>query len=135
MELEEGARCWVAGVTFPNVFYTIEEGVDDVWYAAIENGGVTGGYAFKLAYGNYGGAELAAEKQTKLRTVDATAQVTYASRTGKNQIVVIGIEGPDGLRQEGPPVGRARGAPVALDGRLEVADGVVHGRDVAAALP
>ena len=88
IELEEGARCSVAGVSFPNVFYTVEEGVDDVWYAAIEHGGVTGGYAFKISFGNYGGSELAAEMQSKLRAVDATAQVTYANKTGRIQIVM-----------------------------------------------
>ena len=35
IELEEGARCWVVGVTFPNVFYTIEEAVNDQLSAAI----------------------------------------------------------------------------------------------------
>ena len=49
VDLEAGTRCGVAGVTFPNVFYTIEEGVDDMWYVAITHGGTTGGYAFKLA--------------------------------------------------------------------------------------
>ena len=34
IELEEGARCWVAGVTSPNVFYTIEEDVNDGFFAA-----------------------------------------------------------------------------------------------------
>jgi len=48
----------------------------------------TGGCAFKLGYGNYGGAELAAEMQAKLWAVDATAQVTYASKTGRIQIVM-----------------------------------------------
>ena len=59
-----------------------------MWYVAIEHGGVTGGYAFRLSFGNYGGSELAAEMQSKLRTVDATAQVTYASKTGRVQIVM-----------------------------------------------
>ena len=45
IELEVGARCWVAGVTFPNVFYTIEENVNDTFYAAIANGATTGGDA------------------------------------------------------------------------------------------
>ena len=76
MELQEGTRCWAAGVTFQNVFYTIEEGVNNTWYTAITVGRTTGGWALKLAYGNYGGAELAAEMQAKLRTIDATAQVT-----------------------------------------------------------
>ena len=70
------------------MFYTIEEGVDDTWYVAIRHGGTTGGCAFKLAYGNYGGVELAAEMQTKLRTVDSTAQVAYTSRTGIISIVM-----------------------------------------------
>ena len=60
----------------------MEEGVDDVWFVAVEHGGVTGGYGFKLSFGNYGGMELEAEMQTNLRTVDATAQVTYANKTG-----------------------------------------------------
>ena len=88
VEFEDGTRCWVAGVTFPSVFYTIEENVDDTWYVAINNGTTTGGYAFKLGYGNYGGVELAAEMQAKLRTVDATAQVSYISKTGKLQVVM-----------------------------------------------
>jgi hypothetical protein len=54
----------------------------------INNGGAIGKYAFKLEYGNYGGVELAAEMQAKLRTVDATAQVTYISQTGRIQIVM-----------------------------------------------
>ena len=43
MELRQGARCWVADVTFPSVFYTIEEGVNDTWYIAITVGQTTGG--------------------------------------------------------------------------------------------
>ena len=43
VETEEGTRCWVAGATFANVFYTIEEGVNDVWYVAVNNNGTTGG--------------------------------------------------------------------------------------------
>jgi len=88
VELEAGARCWVAGVTSPNVFYTIEENVNDTFYAAIRNGATTGGYAFKLAYGNYGGAELAAEMQAKLWTVEATAQVSYTTKTGRVTILM-----------------------------------------------
>ena len=88
VDLEAGTRCWVAGVTFPNVFYTIEEDVDDIWYVAIRHGGSTGGFALTLAYGNYGGTGLAAEMQTKLRTVDATAQVSCTSRTGRISIVM-----------------------------------------------
>ena len=60
----------MAGVTFPNVFYTIEEDVNDIWYAF---GQLTGGYALKLAFGNYGGVDLAADMQSKLRMVDPTA--------------------------------------------------------------
>ena len=88
VELEEGTRCRVAGVMFPNVFYTSEEGVNDTFYIAVAHGQTTGGYALKLAYGNYGGAELAAEMQAKLRTIDATAQVTCASKTGRVSIVM-----------------------------------------------
>ena len=61
VDCEAGTRCWVAGVTFPNTLYTIEEDVDQLWYVAIRHGRTTGGYAFKLAYGNYGGVELAAD--------------------------------------------------------------------------
>ena len=88
VETAEGARCWVAGATFANVFYTIEEGVNDQWYVAFNNNGVTGGYALKLAYGNYGGTELAAEMQAKLRTVDQAAQVSYVIRNFRLQIVM-----------------------------------------------
>ena len=83
VDCEAGTRCWVAGVTFPNTLYTIEEDVDDLWYVAIRHGGTTGGFVFKLGFGNYGGTELAAEMQAKLRTVDNTAQATYATRTGR----------------------------------------------------
>ena len=58
-----------------------------MWYVAINIGTTTGGYAFKLGYGNYGGGELAAEMQAKLRTVDATAQVSYVSKMGRLQVV------------------------------------------------
>ena len=70
------------------MFYTIEEGVNDKWCVAVNNNGVTGGYALKLAYGNYGGTELAAEMQATLRTVDQAAQVSYASKTGRVQVVM-----------------------------------------------
>ena len=88
VDCEAGTRCWVAGVTFPNTLHAIEEDVDDLWYVAIRHGATTGGFAFRLAYGNYGGVELAAEMQAKLRTVDGTAQATYASRTGRISIVM-----------------------------------------------
>jgi hypothetical protein len=88
VECEAGTRCWVAGVTFPNTLYTIEQDVDDLWYVAIRHGGTTGGYAFQLGFGNYGGVELAAEMQAKIRTVDNTAQVTYASKTGRISVIM-----------------------------------------------
>jgi len=88
IELEEGARCWVVGVTFPTVLYTIEEGVNDMWYVAVALGQLTGGYALKLAFGNYGGVELAAEMQSKLRTIDPTAQVSYVSKTSRISILL-----------------------------------------------
>jgi len=88
VDLEAGTRCWVAGVTFPNTLYTIEEDVDDLWCVAVRHGSATGGYAFKLAYGNYGGTELAAEMQTKPRAVDSTAQISYTSRTGRLSIAM-----------------------------------------------
>jgi hypothetical protein len=88
VDCEAGTRCWVAGVTFPNTLYTIEEDVDDLWYVAVRIGGVTSGYAFKLSYGNYGGVELAAEMQAKLRTVDNTATASYASKTGRISVVM-----------------------------------------------
>jgi hypothetical protein len=78
----------VAGVTFPNTLYTIEEEVDDVWFVAIRHGTTIGGYALKLAYGNYGGVELAAEMQAQIRIVDNTAQATYTSKTGRISIVM-----------------------------------------------
>ena len=47
-----------------------------------------GGFVFKLGFGNYGGTELAAEMQAKLRTVDNTAQATYASKTGRIAVIM-----------------------------------------------
>jgi hypothetical protein len=74
VDCEAGTRCWVAGATFPNTLYTIEEDVDDLWYVAVRHGATTGGYAFKLAYGNYGGTELAAEMQPQQSKVAAFQQ-------------------------------------------------------------
>ena len=58
VETEEGARCYVGGVSFANVFYTIEEGLSDIWYVEVSGtslGMGPGAYGLKLAYGNYGG--------------------------------------------------------------------------------
>ena len=53
-----GARCYLASVSFSNVFYTIEEGVNDRLFCAIRHGDVVGGYAFPLFFGNYGGEQI-----------------------------------------------------------------------------
>ena len=66
VETEQGARCYVGGVTFSNVFYTIEEGLNDIWYVEASSTSVglgPGAYGLKLSYGNYGGRALAAEMQ------------------------------------------------------------------------
>ena len=73
-------------MTFANVFYTIENNLSDIWY--VEVGG--GAYGLRLAEGNYGGTELAAEMQLRLHTVNAGATVTYVSKTGRLQIVMSG---------------------------------------------
>ena len=78
-------------MTFANVFYTIEEGLNDIWYVEVSSPNIglgPGADGLKLAYGNYGGAELATEMQNRLRSVDAGALVTYVSKTGKIQIVM-----------------------------------------------
>ena len=31
VETEQGARCYVGGMTVSNVFYAIEEGLSDIW--------------------------------------------------------------------------------------------------------
>ena len=49
-----------------------------------------GAYGLRLAEGSYGGTELAAEMQLRLRTIDAGATVTYVSKTGRIQIVMSG---------------------------------------------
>ena len=93
VETEEGARCYVGGVSFANVFYTIEEGLSDIWYVEVSSTSIglgPGAYGLKLAYGNYGGTELAAEMQTRLRSIDGAAQVTYISKTGRIQINMSG---------------------------------------------
>jgi len=93
VETEQGARCYVGGVTFSNVFYTIEEGLNDILYVEVSSTSIglgPGAYGLKLSYGNYGGTELAAEMQLRLRTVDAGAVVSYVSKTGRIQIVMSG---------------------------------------------
>ena len=49
VETEQGARCFVGGVTFANVFYTIEKNLSDIWYVEV-NGGA---YGLRLDEGNY----------------------------------------------------------------------------------
>ena len=56
-----GARCYLASVSFSNVFMTIEEGVNDKLYCVIKHGEVSSGYAFPLFFGNYTGEHLALE--------------------------------------------------------------------------
>jgi hypothetical protein len=88
MTLPLGARCFIAGVAFSKVFYSIEEGVNDRLYIAIRHNGSTGGYIFLLNSGNYGGVEFAQELQTKLRKVDTNCQVSYIQRQGRIQTVM-----------------------------------------------
>ena len=83
-----GARCYLASVSFSNVFYVIEEGVNDRLYCAIRHGDVIGGYAFPLFQGNYGGEQLALEIGTKIKQVDSAAQVSYIKSQGRLQIVM-----------------------------------------------
>jgi len=83
-----GARCYLASVSFSNVFYTIEEGVNDRLYCAIRHGDVIGGYAFPLFQGNYGGEQLALEFGSKIKHVDSGSQVAYIKSQGRLQIVM-----------------------------------------------
>ena len=78
-----GARCFIASISFSNVFYTIEDNVNDRLYVAIKHGDTVGGYSFKLLSGNYGGEQVALEIQSKLRTVDSASQVSYIKSHGK----------------------------------------------------
>ena len=77
ISLPLGVRCFLANISFSNVFYTIEEGVNDRLFVAIRHGDVVGGYSFPLFQGNYGGEQLALEIQSKLKNVDSAAQVAY----------------------------------------------------------
>ena len=88
VNLPLGARCFIASVSFPNVFYTLERGVNNRLYMAIQHNGITGGYVFPMLDGNYGGEQLAVEISKWLKVIDMGCQVTYIKSQGRVQIVM-----------------------------------------------
>jgi len=92
INLPPGARCVVSACSFANVFYTIEENVNNRLYMLIETNGVTGAYIFPLVEGNYGGEALAAELTKWLVAFDAACQISYNKSVGKIRIFMsLGI--------------------------------------------
>ena len=83
-----GARCYLASVSFSNVFMTIEQGVNDELYCLIKHGENIGAYAFQLWFGNYTGEHLALEVASKINPVDPNVQVAYIKSQGRLQIVM-----------------------------------------------
>ena len=61
INLPLGARCFIASVSFSNVFYSIEENVNDKLYVAIKHGDTVGGYSFKLLPGSSSGEHIASK--------------------------------------------------------------------------
>ena len=47
INLPTGTRCFVAACSFANVFYTLEENVNNRLYMVIQANGVTGAYIFR----------------------------------------------------------------------------------------
>ena len=86
--LQLGARCYIASISLSNVFYSVEEIVNDQLYVAMRHNGSTGGHKFKLSPGNYGGEQFVQEIQTKLRTIDVNCQVSYIKNQGRAQIAM-----------------------------------------------
>ena len=87
---------YVTGVTFPNVFYTVETGIDDRFYAIITvtASGQTTSQAFyyTIPPGNYSGADfataLASGFQTSGQIPTQQPAFSYVSRSGQLLIVM-----------------------------------------------
>jgi len=88
INLPLGARCFIAGVSFSNAFYTLERDVNNRLFMAIQHNGVTGGYTFPLLEGNYGGEALAVEISKWLLVIDIGCQVSHVKNLGKIRIIM-----------------------------------------------
>jgi hypothetical protein len=83
-----GARCFVASVSFSNVFMTIEEGVNDRIYFLMRHNEITNAFVYTLQFGNYTGESLATEIGRIFRQVDPNVVTSFIKSQGRLQIIM-----------------------------------------------